>query len=78
MEKRLDFFLKWLQAETRTKYFQYLRECAYDRERALKQQGLVLHDYMEKLNQKISSVEVEIRTLEQKNNEMRTYVAPLL
>lgn len=78
MERRLDLFLKWLQEETKVKHYQFLKESASSKERVLKQQSLVLTDYLEHLDEQILKLDDEIKVLERRNSEMRAHVSPLL
>jgi hypothetical protein len=78
MERRLDLFLKWLQEETKTKHYRFLKECATAKERVLKQQSLVLTDYLEHLDGQIEHLEKQIKDLNDKNEKMKKYVQPLL
>jgi len=78
MEKRLDYFLKWLQAETKFKYYEYLQRCAEKKERVLRLQSCVQKSYLDQLEEQITNIKVEIRDLEHKNAEMRAHVSPLL
>eukprot|EP00928_Gymnodinium_smaydae_P092333 TRINITY_DN7618_c0_g2_i1.p1 TRINITY_DN7618_c0_g2~~TRINITY_DN7618_c0_g2_i1.p1 ORF type:complete len:1751 (-),score=274.06 TRINITY_DN7618_c0_g2_i1:106-5358(-) len=78
MERRLDLFLKMLQEETRIKYFFFLKDSASAKERVLKQQSLVLTDYLEQLDEQIGTLQDEIRVLERRSADMRMHIAPLL
>jgi len=78
MECRLNMFLRWLQEEARIKHYQYLKRMAQDKEKNLKQQSLVLTDYLETLDEQIVTLEKEIKVLERKNAHMRSHVSPLL
>lgn len=78
MECRLNMFLRWLQEEARIKHYQYLKRMAQDKEKNLKQQSLVLTDYLETLDEQIVNLEKEIKVLERKNAHMRAHVSPLL
>jgi len=78
MERRLDLFLQWLQAEARIKHYGFLKVQAESKERVLKQQSLVLTDYLETLDQQIESLQEHIKVLERKNAHMRSHVSPLL
>ncbi|CAE7522060.1 pkd2, partial [Symbiodinium sp. CCMP2456] len=50
LERRLNHFLRWLQEEARVKHYEYVREMAVSKERVLKQQSLVLTDYLQTLD----------------------------
>ncbi|CAJ1345886.1 unnamed protein product [Effrenium voratum] len=78
MERRLNSFLRWLQEEARVQHYQYVREMAVSKERVLKQQSLVLMDYLETLDKQIEKLQQEIQRLEKKNSSMRAHVSPLL
>eukprot|EP00931_Biecheleriopsis_adriatica_P043727 TRINITY_DN24986_c0_g1_i1.p1 TRINITY_DN24986_c0_g1~~TRINITY_DN24986_c0_g1_i1.p1 ORF type:complete len:1703 (-),score=342.16 TRINITY_DN24986_c0_g1_i1:24-5132(-) len=78
MERRLNRFLALLEEQARVKHYQYLKNMAVSKERVLKQQSLVLTDYLQTLDQQIEKLQEEIATLEQKNSSMRSYVSPLL
>lgn len=78
MEFRLNMFLRWLQEEARIKHYRFLKEMAQDKEKNLKQQSLVLTDYLETLDEQIVNLEKEIKVLERKNAHMRSHVSPLL
>jgi len=78
MERRLDMFLKWLQEEARVRHYGFLQEMAESKERVLKQQSLVLTDYLETLDAQIQKLQEDIQELERKNAQMRSPVAPLL
>lgn len=78
MEKRLDIFLKILLEEVHIEHCRFLKQGAAAKERVLKQQSLVLTDYLEQLDEQISRLQREIDTLERKNKGMTTHVKPLL
>jgi len=78
MESRLNMFLRWLQEEARIKHYGFLKEMAQDKEKNLKQQSLVLTDYLETLDAQIVQLEKDIKVLERKNAHMRQHVSPLL
>jgi len=78
MESALDLFLKWLQEETRIKHYRTLKDSAAAKERVLKQQSLVLTDYLEQLDKQISKLQDDIKVLEKDNEDMRKHVLPLL
>jgi len=78
MECRLNMFLRWLQEEARIKHYEYLQRMAQAKEKNLKQQSLVLTDYLETLDEQIVNLEKEIKVLERKNAHMRSHVSPLL
>lgn len=78
MEHRLDIFLHLIMAETYAKHYEYLKECAKIKEKVLKQQSLVLADYLDKLDSRIKELQAEIKVLERRNVQMRTHVSPLL
>lgn len=78
MELRLNLFLKWLQEEARTRHAEYLSKMAESKERVLKQQSLVLTDYLETLDNQIEKLQEEIKTLERKNAQMRAPISPML
>jgi len=78
MECRLNMFLRWLQEEARIKHYQYLKRMAQAKEKNLKQQSLVLVDYLDTLDEQIVSLEKDIKVLERKNAHMRSHVSPLL
>lgn len=78
MEKRLNLFLKLLREATRTAHYKYLKDSAKTKEKVMKQQSLVLADYLENLDKRIQELQQDIKYLERKNNEMRSHVSPLL
>jgi len=78
MERRLDMFLRWLQEEAKMRHYGFLQEMAESKERVLKQQSLVLTDYLETLDAQIQKLQEDIQELERKNAQMRSPVAPLL
>mmetsp|Transcript_133030 Transcript_133030/g.331995 ORF Transcript_133030/g.331995 Transcript_133030/m.331995 type:complete len:1777 (-) Transcript_133030:96-5426(-) len=78
MERRLDMFLKWLQEEARVRHYAFLQEMAESKERVLKQQSLVLTDYLETLDNQIQKIQNDIQELERKNAQMRSPFAPQL
>eukprot|EP00933_Yihiella_yeosuensis_P008310 TRINITY_DN113696_c0_g1_i1.p1 TRINITY_DN113696_c0_g1~~TRINITY_DN113696_c0_g1_i1.p1 ORF type:complete len:889 (-),score=184.55 TRINITY_DN113696_c0_g1_i1:103-2523(-) len=78
MERRLNLFLKWLQEEAEIQHCKYLKDMAVSKERVLKQQSLVLADYLGTLDDEIDKLQEEIKVLERKNAAMRSHVSPLL
>jgi hypothetical protein len=78
MEKRLNLFLRLLREATRTAHYKYLKDSAKTKEKVMKQQSLVLADYLENLDKRIQELQQDIKYLERKNNEMRSHVSPLL
>lgn len=78
MERRLNSFLRWLQEEARVKHYQFVREMAVSKERVLKQQSLVLSDYLQTLDEQIQTLQKDMESLERKNSQIRAKVSPLL
>lgn len=78
MEKRLDLFLGLMMEETYIAHYRYLRESAKTKQKVLKQQSLVLADYLEQLDNTIKELQEEIKVLDRRNGEMRSHVQPLL
>mmetsp|Transcript_159476 Transcript_159476/g.290921 ORF Transcript_159476/g.290921 Transcript_159476/m.290921 type:complete len:1713 (-) Transcript_159476:64-5202(-) len=78
MEKRLDLFLGLMMEETYIAHYRYLRESAKTKQKVLKQQSLVLADYLEQLDNTIKELQEEIKVLDRRNADMRTHVQPLL
>lgn len=78
MELRLNLFLRWLEQESKIKQYKFLRDMADAKERVLKQQSLVLTDYLKTLDDQVRTVQEEIAILERKKASMRTHISPLL
>merc|ERR1712217_142110 len=78
LEKRLNLFLDWLKQEAQVKNLEFLKSMAASKERVLKQQSLVLTDYLETLDSQIENLQEEIKQLERRNAHMRSHVSPLL
>lgn len=78
MERRLNSFLRWLQEEARVQHYQFVREMAVSKERVLKQQSLVLSDYLQTLDEQIQTLQQEMESLETRNSLIRAKVSPLL
>ncbi|CAE8619193.1 unnamed protein product [Polarella glacialis] len=78
MERRLNMFLRWMQEEARVQHYKFLKEMAVSKERVLKQQSLVLADYLQTLDHQIEKLQDEMKILERKNASMRSHVSPLL
>merc|ERR1712224_325151 len=78
METRLDYFLQWLKEEMKMKHYSFLKESATAKERVLKQQSLVLTDYLHHLETQIEKLQDDIKKLERRNAQMRSHVSPLL
>jgi len=78
MEERLACFLKWLQEETEIRHYRFLKDSAAAKERVLKQQSLVLTDYLEHLDEQISKLSNDIKVLERRTAEMKEHVQPLM
>merc|ERR1712190_453409 len=78
LEKRLNIFLDWLKQEAQVKNLEFLKDMAASKERVLKQQSLVLTDYLETLDSQIEELQAEIKKLQRKNANMRSHVSPLL
>lgn len=78
MERRLNNFLRWLQEEARVQHYQFVREMAVSKERVLKQQSLVLSDYLQTLDEQIQTLQQEMESLETRNSLIRAKVSPLL
>lgn len=78
MEKRLDLFLGLMLEETYIAHYRYLRESAKTKQKVLKQQSLVLADYLDQLDLRIRELQEQIKVLDRRNNEMRSHVQPLL
>jgi hypothetical protein len=78
MQKRLDVFLKLLKEATHTAHYKYLKDSAKTKEKVMKQQSLVLADYLDQLEDRINKLQQEIKVLERKNAQMRSHVSPLL
>jgi len=78
MEQRLNLFLRWLQQEADKKHLEYVKDMADDKEKNLKQQSLVLTDYLETLDIQIDKLETEIKELENNSARLRQHVSPLL
>jgi cell division protein FtsB len=78
METRLNLFLQWLKEEMKMKHYNFLKDSATAKERVLKQQSLVLTDYLRHLEAQIQKLQEDIKKLERRNNAMRSHVSPLL
>jgi len=78
MERRLELFLNMLREETKRRHYKYLKDSARTKVKVLKQQSLVLADYLEQLNARIKELQEEIKRLERRNAQMRSHVSPLL
>merc|ERR1712190_681100 len=78
LEKRLNLFLDWLKQEAQVQNLEFLKSMAASKERVLKQQSLVLTDYLETLDGQIENLQSEIKQLERRNAHMRSHVSPLL
>jgi hypothetical protein len=78
MERRLNIFLGWLQEEAKIKQHHFLKEMSVSKERVLKQQSLVLADYLQTLDEEVEKLQEEIKVLERKNAAMKMHVSPLL
>eukprot|EP00930_Biecheleria_cincta_P032691 TRINITY_DN2266_c0_g1_i1.p1 TRINITY_DN2266_c0_g1~~TRINITY_DN2266_c0_g1_i1.p1 ORF type:complete len:1578 (-),score=299.86 TRINITY_DN2266_c0_g1_i1:42-4775(-) len=78
MERRLNRFFSLLQEEARVKHFEYLKDMARSKERVLKQQSLVLTDFLETLDSQIEKLQNEIRDLNKQSASMQSHVSPLL
>mmetsp|Transcript_28477 Transcript_28477/g.53417 ORF Transcript_28477/g.53417 Transcript_28477/m.53417 type:complete len:208 (-) Transcript_28477:58-681(-) len=78
LERRLNSFFQWLQEEAMVKHYEYVREMAVSKERVLKQQSLVLTDYLQTLDAQIQTLAEETERLDKKNMSMRSHVSPLL
>merc|ERR1712194_67095 len=63
-ERRLNVFLGLLEQEARLQHLTTLSAMAKAKERVLKQQGLVLLDYLETLDKQIENVQLEKKNLE--------------
>lgn len=66
MQRRLDIFLQLLQQEAVKQHYVYLAGMSLEKERVLKQQSLVLTDYLETLDAQINKVSEERQDLETK------------
>lgn len=78
MERRLNRFFNLIIQEAELRQYQYLKEMAVAKERVLKQQSLVLNDYLVSLDSEIAQVRTEIKSLEKRNSSIQTTVSPLL
>lgn len=78
MEKRLNRFFGLLQEEARLKHYEYLKDMAVSKERVLKQQSLVLTDFLESLDSQIKRLQDEIKELSRQNASIQSHVSPLL
>lgn len=78
MEIRLNHVLRWLEAESKLKHYALLKDQALARERVLKQQSLVLADYLEGLENSIEDLRKEIAELNSSTQNLRKHVTPLL
>eukprot|EP00929_Paragymnodinium_shiwhaense_P112483 TRINITY_DN80741_c0_g1_i1.p1 TRINITY_DN80741_c0_g1~~TRINITY_DN80741_c0_g1_i1.p1 ORF type:complete len:1736 (-),score=254.35 TRINITY_DN80741_c0_g1_i1:79-5286(-) len=78
MERRLDLFLRWLKEETTIMHLRYLKSCTAAKERVLKQQSLVLADYLGDVDRHISELDKDIKQLERRNSEMYAHASPLI
>jgi len=70
LELRLDSFVKWLQEIARLQHLAYLKEMTESKERVLKQQSLVLTDYLETLDEQIKKIEEELQELEREKSRL--------
>lgn len=78
MGDRLHTFLLLLEEITKQKSYEFLKERAACKERVLKQQSLVLMEYLQNLNDQITKLDEEIADFEAKSSKMRQHVSPLL
>merc|ERR1712050_765983 len=78
MEQRLNLFLRWLQEESRIEHFKFLKKMSEAKVRTLKQQGLVMFDYLEELGKQIHELHEDITGLDRRNATIRARVSPLL
>lgn len=78
MEKRLDTFLQMVMEATKQRHYHFLSDSATAKERVLKQQTLVLVNYLEHLDAQVAKLQDEIKKLETKNMRIRGHVQPLL
>eukprot|EP00930_Biecheleria_cincta_P032692 TRINITY_DN2266_c0_g2_i1.p1 TRINITY_DN2266_c0_g2~~TRINITY_DN2266_c0_g2_i1.p1 ORF type:complete len:1612 (-),score=266.31 TRINITY_DN2266_c0_g2_i1:35-4837(-) len=78
MERRLNGFFFLLVQEAEVMHYRYLKEMAVSKERVLKQQSLVLTDYLVSLDTQIAQLHAEIISLEKRNTSIQTHVSPLL
>merc|ERR1712039_849132 len=67
MQARLNQFLNLLVEETRTENYKFLRKSALAKERVMKQQSLVLTEYLEELDEHIAKMQKDIKRLEMRN-----------
>jgi len=78
MERRLDRWFRLLKEESRVQHYLYLKDMAVSKERVLKQQSLVLTDYLQTLDQQVDKLQEEIKGLDRKNASVRAHVSPLV
>jgi len=78
MERRLDRWFRLLKEESRVQHYLYLKDMAVSKERVLKQQSLVLTDYLQTLDRQVDTLQEEIKALERKNASIRAHVSPLV
>jgi hypothetical protein len=78
MEQRLNLFLRWMQEESRIEHYKFLKKMSEAKVRMLKQQSLVMFDYLEALGKQIDELQKEITVLDRQNSMIRARVSPLL
>lgn len=78
MEQQLNYIVRWLEVEAKIKHFSLLKEQTLARERVLKQQSLVLADYLAGIEEQIEMLTKEIEELNTKTVNLRKHMTPLL
>jgi len=75
MERRLEEFFQLIILETRAKLYCQLQEMAVSKEQVMRQQSLVLTDYLETLDSQISKLQEEKHELDRSTMQLRSSMA---
>eukprot|EP00927_Polykrikos_kofoidii_P053585 TRINITY_DN48191_c0_g1_i1.p1 TRINITY_DN48191_c0_g1~~TRINITY_DN48191_c0_g1_i1.p1 ORF type:complete len:1787 (+),score=242.54 TRINITY_DN48191_c0_g1_i1:701-5362(+) len=77
-ERQMGAFYQWLSEETTLRHLSYLKDSAIAKERSMKQQTLILTEYLEHLDEQIQSITNHIKVLHEHLTSLRRDMTALV